>query len=420
VSEGEKRDALEQVLRSQTFSRSTQLRALLRHLCETEMAGCGGELNEYKIAMEVLGRRKDVALTEDSTVRNRVYELRQRLEKLYSAECPDAAVRIDIPRGAYVPAYIRASETHVPIVAALKTLPSQRWMWLSAAAIAVICLTVGWAWGVHSARTRVPAIVVEAWGPLASPDSDLLICLATNLHLLIRPHLGPGGLTYAVPEELYPLFRQTRPLQDGEILRMTPALMSITLGETIATSTLTRTRTLIGGSYQVLPESEAPITVLLERNSILIGTPVQSRAASILLEKTPLTVGFTPNDDFRIVDRRKPAGQDTMFVTHAGSDSTTGTLYGLLTVKTRTDSGGKQRRIVSLAGTGSAGVLAAVNFISSPERLRELKARFRAEGQPGFPLNYQVVLRAQVNGVGLIAYEYAAHAVMSAVGDPSR
>src|SRR5215471_14303959 len=107
VSESEKREALDAVLNSTTFARSAQLRAFLRHICEMELAGRTDQLNEYAIAVEVLGRRKDVDLTDDSSVRNRAYELRQRLEKYYSSEQPNAKLRIEIPRGGYVPAFVR-------------------------------------------------------------------------------------------------------------------------------------------------------------------------------------------------------------------------------------------------------------------------------------------------------------------------
>src|SRR5215471_21391587 len=107
VSEIEKREALEAVLGSTTFARSAQLRAFLRYVCEMELAGRTGEVTEYQIAVEVLGRRKDIDLSDDSAVRNRAYELRQRLEKYYTGEQPGAPVRIEIPRGGYVPAFLR-------------------------------------------------------------------------------------------------------------------------------------------------------------------------------------------------------------------------------------------------------------------------------------------------------------------------
>ncbi|MES1258719.1 MAG: hypothetical protein ABUS51_09820, partial [Acidobacteriota bacterium] len=97
--------ALEDVLQSETFSRSERLKSLLRFLCEAEIAGRESELNEYSIGTEALGRPKDFSPLEDSSVRSRAYELRQKLEKYYSHEAPSSAIRIELRRGSYVPRF---------------------------------------------------------------------------------------------------------------------------------------------------------------------------------------------------------------------------------------------------------------------------------------------------------------------------
>src|ERR1700691_4274654 len=136
----EKREALEAALGSDTFSRCAQLRAFLRYVCEREMEGRSAELTEYHIAVDVLGRRKDVSLSDDSSVRNRAYELRQRLEKFYSAEDPGTGVRIVIPRGGYVPQYTRhaiaqaAVAAPVPMALPAATASLPPWLRIAAAA----------------------------------------------------------------------------------------------------------------------------------------------------------------------------------------------------------------------------------------------------------------------------------------------
>jgi hypothetical protein len=233
VSEIEKREAMEAVLAGTTFARSAQLRAFLRHICEMEITGQTAQLNEYEIAVEVLGRRKDVDLTDDSTVRNRAYELRQRLDKFYTTEQPHARLRIEIPRGGYVPVFVRQAAETVPAVVTPEVVvsgppvstpaPAPRRVpvfILAVVAVGVLGVAAGWLAGSAGQKPRMPAILEEAWGPLAEPGNDLLISIATNLHLLIRPHVParPGRLE--VPRELYPLFATTRPLSSADILYM--------------------------------------------------------------------------------------------------------------------------------------------------------------------------------------------------------
>lgn len=80
ISADEKRQALERVVASRTFSRSDQLRNFLRYICEAEFEGRARELNEYALGVSVLGRPADYSPTEDSCVRTRAYELRNKLK----------------------------------------------------------------------------------------------------------------------------------------------------------------------------------------------------------------------------------------------------------------------------------------------------------------------------------------------------
>jgi hypothetical protein len=102
----EKRAALEQVLQSATFTRASQVRNFLRYICEMEIAGRGAALHEYLIAVEAMGRPAAYSTDSDSSVRRRAYALRQKLESVYANELTEARIRIEVPKGSYVPRYV--------------------------------------------------------------------------------------------------------------------------------------------------------------------------------------------------------------------------------------------------------------------------------------------------------------------------
>lgn len=106
VRDADKRAALEQVLQSATFNRANQVRNFLRYICEMELAGRGATLHEYLIAVEAMGRPAAYSTDSDSSVRRRAYALRQKLESVYATELSDARIRIEVPKGAYVPRFI--------------------------------------------------------------------------------------------------------------------------------------------------------------------------------------------------------------------------------------------------------------------------------------------------------------------------
>jgi hypothetical protein len=422
----EKREALEAALSSDTFSRCAQLRAFLRYVCEREMEGRSAELTEYHIAVDVLGRRKDVSLSDDSSVRNRAYELRQRLEKFYSAEDPGSGVRIVIPRGGYVPQYTRQviaqAFTAAPVPMAPPP-PANRPSWLRTAAVAA-ALAVGagacYSAGAYFGRPLPPAVVRSAWGPLAETGDDLLISIATNMHMLVRPHIAPYGQRLPAPESIYPLYGNNRPLEPGSLLYMQPAQLSVPIGELAAAVTLSNTRATFGGAAQILPESEAPVTALRGRNAALIGSGTNSQAATLLLRNLPFTINYTPDDRFAVLDQRKPAGQNAVFVSQPTGDPGQSISYGLLSVITTAGSSGKPKRTLVISGATSAGVQAAVEFFSSASHLQQLKKRFAAAGLNGFPAVYQVIVRCRTLDVRLISYEYAGHEIVQRSIDPGR
>ena len=110
VRDADKREALERVLRSSTFNRARQVRNFLRYICEMELAGRAAALHEYPIAVEAMGRPMAYSTEEDSSVRRRAYALRQKLDEVYATELADANVRIDVPKGSYVPRFVLVAD----------------------------------------------------------------------------------------------------------------------------------------------------------------------------------------------------------------------------------------------------------------------------------------------------------------------
>lgn len=90
--------------------------------------------------MEAFGGPTWYSPVEDSIVRTRTYELRNKLRQYYSIEAPNAPIRIEIDRGAYVPRFIRQEDSNAPMApstAKAEVLPvshgGRRWIRASAA-----------------------------------------------------------------------------------------------------------------------------------------------------------------------------------------------------------------------------------------------------------------------------------------------
>src|ERR1700760_2710999 len=85
------------VSNSALFQKAPVLRQLLLYLWEHR----DGELSEYAIGVDVLGRREDFNPKNDATVRAQISRLRTRLREYYEGEGKESAYRVQIPMGAH-------------------------------------------------------------------------------------------------------------------------------------------------------------------------------------------------------------------------------------------------------------------------------------------------------------------------------
>ena len=409
----EKRRALGSVLASETFARSDQLRSFLKYVGEMAIEGRAREVTEYLIAVEALGRPQGFSPADDSSVRSRAHELRRKLHKYYETEAAGAALRIELPKGSYIPRFVMSAEVipEQPMVAPAEPQP-RRALFAMLASTALLGLLAGVlltrAVAPDRGASRLNPIVAEAWGPLAKPDASVLMCVGTTLHLVVRPYMpvvAEGLPKYPAPAELYPLYAQHRPLPAGVELDMHPVDNSVQMGHMGAVITLAGVLQSHGVSFEVLPERSAPLTAMRGRNVILIGDPQNSSEAAGFLEKTPFTIDYdTGAQDLVVRDRKR----GRMFVPKRGPDKRYTDVYGLITVLPTPGAKGDQHTVV-LSGITSVGTQGAAEFFASARELDALKKRFRAEGLAGFPAAYQVVVHCKSQDTLLISAEYQAH-----------
>jgi hypothetical protein len=101
------RRELSRIVQSSTFRDSYRLTSFLSFIVETTLAGNGGKLKAYTIAVEALGRGPDFDPQTDPIVRVEAVRMRQALTRYYSGVGRDDPLVIEVPRGSYVPAFSR-------------------------------------------------------------------------------------------------------------------------------------------------------------------------------------------------------------------------------------------------------------------------------------------------------------------------
>src|SRR5262249_36963649 len=97
------REALARVLASSLFVRSRRLSKYLSWLVERAIERA--DVTEHLIAQDVYERGADFDPLTDAIVREETYRLRRKLQEYYAAEGQEDPLRIEIPKGSYIPVF---------------------------------------------------------------------------------------------------------------------------------------------------------------------------------------------------------------------------------------------------------------------------------------------------------------------------
>ena len=98
---------LKRLLGSNVFARSPRLRHLLAHIITQWLDGNTNRLDGYNIAIDVFQRDTFFDSGLDPIVRVEMARLRKQLTKFYETEAEDSVIRVEIPKGRYVPVFLR-------------------------------------------------------------------------------------------------------------------------------------------------------------------------------------------------------------------------------------------------------------------------------------------------------------------------
>lgn len=129
------------VLDSPLFARAERQRRFLEYVVRQTLEGRAHELKEYPIGVAVYERPEGYDPREDPIVRVEALRLRARLREYYSSLNEAAAIRIDLPKGSYVPEFVLPDTT----TDAPKPVRERGWVpWAAGVAVALVVGAVWW------------------------------------------------------------------------------------------------------------------------------------------------------------------------------------------------------------------------------------------------------------------------------------
>lgn len=193
------RAQLDRMVASPEFPNAGHAHAFLRYVVEETLAGRAERIKGYSIAIEVFNRDEGFN-QDDPVVRIEAGRLRRTLERYYLIAGKDDPVRIDIPKGKYVPYFswneagTVAEPAVAPVVAPPKSLfarPNRLAAWMLTAAIAIALLgywtfarTVFDSGASFTSVPNEPSLVVAPFANLGESSQANLYALGLTEELL--------------------------------------------------------------------------------------------------------------------------------------------------------------------------------------------------------------------------------------------
>jgi TolB-like protein len=185
----EVRAQLERMMASDDFNRSPQLGAFLRFVVEAVLQGKSDRIKAYTIGVDVLRRDAKFDPQLDPIVRVEATRLRRTIDRYYAGLGADDAIRIDMPRGSYIPTFSRRPA--LPGVTAHSSTLDRFWSMrlLLVAAVALIVIAVV----VALSQRRVPAPGVATTPPGTAQPTAAALPPGNGLPVLMMPPFAVSG-----------------------------------------------------------------------------------------------------------------------------------------------------------------------------------------------------------------------------------
>lgn len=383
------------ILESSQFRGSQQCRRFLTYVVTHTLAGDEGSLRERVIGSAVFGRAPDYDTSDDPVVRLRASEVRKRLAQYYQSleQLPD--VRVLIPSGSYKATFhwgkgdpaahadenlgladspesavIHEGPERIAIAAPphgivmggpqTSVRPPRGWIWLGLTAMVLLGAGLFW---MHGRGGGPETVVRDLWQPFLSSSKPVLISVGSNAVYRVSDevadkyarehHLESGGM------EFFPDLSPETTMQQAGMHSAPDSFVA--LGDVAAISQIVANLTRMQKSYQERFTNDISFAEIRSNPTVLVGG--FNNAMTRELTKNLRFVCVSRN---RIEDRQQP---NRAWVLHASQDAHDTEDYAIIS---RILSQDGSAPLLSLAGLGQYGTLAATEFVFNPNRLEEI------------------------------------------------
>jgi hypothetical protein len=394
-------ELIDRILASRHFIKAPLLSTFLSYVCRRTLQEGATRISEQEIGVEVFRRAKGYDPKEDNIVRNYARQLRKRLDEYYAAEGQTEELRIDIPKGAYVPQftsnYAMANDVVAPaavrapadIEDTSKTqelIPNDSFRWrrtrLALLVIATAALTATILFYVRHRRTALSpqsAAMPSLWTQLFAPNRDTLLVPADTGFVTLQ-EIKKRSFSLA---EYASWSSFERPMPgDFKTKKYTSVVDMEIMSRLERLPEVTPERFLIRAARNLTIED------LKDKNAIFLGSVCSIPWIELFQNRLNFHFIYRPAETISWIENEHPAAGEAVKYT-AGWNGLSERTYAVLAFLPNLN---KTGHILLLQGLDTAGTEAAVNFLFREDLLREVVEKTRRpDGTLG---SFEVLLEA--------------------------
>jgi hypothetical protein len=419
---------------SRSIGRSPLLSEFLLYVCDKHIKDKPSDLTEQRIGVNVFGRNEGYNSNDDNIVRNYARTLRKRIEEYFATEGRYEELKLEIPRGAYVPIFYSRSPEKPPQQEGLPTLlapflPSVETV--SPRQSPTVPVSIEGAASIEGATDEpsplpaedtIPNVIARLPSAFYPIVAFCVILIAIAIYLAIDRHshtvlsttpnvTQPNSLSDILWSQLFQKNRDTFivPADSGLVIIQGLTRSPVSLGEYAGGSYLSKTTSFAGLSKtdlqelggrrytsivdlnivsqlsrlkEIVPERmliryarDLRMDDLRSGNAILLGSIDSNPWAELFQEELNFRFSYNPKTDTSpvIVNQHPLAGERPIYANdHVGPWHNT---FGAIAYRSNLDGTG---HVLLVGGLTMAGTQAAADFLLDTALMQPVLERARA------------------------------------------
>ena len=387
---------MQRIIASESFAKAPRLCSFLTYIVEKSIEGDVDSLTEQQIGIHVFNRAPGYNSNDDNIVRGTARSLRQRLATYYLTEGIHDAVRIEIPKGAYVAQFKEASAADLQpeledryLLAdgpetPVRKMHSIGWeLWavlLAACAIAAFGL-----WPAIHARFHSQEKSALLWNTIFGRDKTTFIVPGdAGLNM----YEGLDKRTVDLNAYSQQTYRSTPVAANADIGEVLGGRYYATVPDLLLVAKLVRLPQANSDRVQIRFARDLAARDIKDANLILMGTSSYNPWGELFQSSLSLQMSWDASQDlFTVVNRTPQRGEQPTYQWTLKNGT-----QGGLTLISLTDNSQGSGRVLLIEGTTMGGVYAAADFLSNEKLLDPILVK--AQGKDGTVKNFDVLLQS--------------------------